>query len=75
MNTPCPISPAPVASARWPFAFVQKLLNTAVFVPVDLTDTIYASRPDRADAAEDCVDPLPRENRPECHRLMSWRLP
>ena len=77
MNTCCPISPVPtpVAPARQPFALLQKFLNTAVFAPVDLTDTIYASLPNRVDVAEDCVSPLPLENRPECHRLMSWRLP
>lgn len=60
MNTCCTTAPlsataAPVASPKTPaarglFASLERLINTAGFVSVDLTDTLFASLP-RSDGA------------------------
>ena len=78
MNTCCPISPVqtPVAPARGFIASLQKLLHTAGFVSVDLTDTIFASPANRDALAAKYVDsPVPQPERPDPARLMSLRLP
>jgi hypothetical protein len=36
-------SVAPAAPIKGPFASLQRLINTASFVSVDLTDTVFAS--------------------------------
>ncbi len=58
MNDCCPTIPltaSPAVSAKTPaarglFASLERLINTAGFVSVDLTDTIFASLP-RSDGA------------------------
>ncbi|SDR92358.1 hypothetical protein [Opitutus sp. GAS368] len=57
MNTCCPPTslsaatpPAKTPAARGLFAALERLINTAGFVSVDLTDTIFASLP-RSDGA------------------------
>lgn len=52
MNTSCPIAPlstttaalpAPTRESRGLFASLERLINTASFVSVDLTDTVFVS--------------------------------
>lgn len=49
MNTSCPTAPvsaalpAPTRPSRGLFASLEQLINTASFVSVDLTDTVFVS--------------------------------
>ena len=59
MNTSCPTIPlsaaVPVAirASRGLFASLERLINTASFVSVDLTDTVFVSLHEQRDRAPD----------------------
>ncbi len=58
MNTCCPTVPLSAAPAKSPdrrglFATLERLINTASFVSVDLTDTVFASLHEQRDRAPD----------------------
>jgi hypothetical protein len=57
MNTSCPTAPlsAPAAprASRGLFASLERLINTASFVSVDLTDTVFVSLHEQRDRAPD----------------------
>ncbi len=60
MNTSCPPAPlhAPVVSTpprplRGLYASLERLINTASFVSVDLTDTVFVSLHEQRDRAPD----------------------
>jgi hypothetical protein len=62
MNTSCPpasvsvpSAPAKLPAARGLFASLERLLNTAGFVSVDLTDTLFATLPRRDGAPYEAV--------------------
>ena len=57
MNTAGPTSarPIPATPARGFLSSLQKLINTAGMVSVDLTDTIFASMPRRDGAPHEAV--------------------
>lgn len=64
MNTCCPTAPlsaparpAPTRTSRGLFASLERIINTAGFVSVDLTDTIFASMPRRDGAPHEAVVP------------------
>jgi hypothetical protein len=78
MNASCPTNPVPVNAppARGWFASLERLINTAGFVSVDLTDTIFASLPHPEDVAcEPAVPPVPFSQRPAPSRMLSAHLP
>ena len=50
LSTAAPAAPVKAPAARGLFASLERLINTAGFVSVDLTDTIFASLP-RSDGA------------------------
>jgi len=80
MNTCTQISPSesslvPPRATRWPFTTLQRFFYATRFTSVDLTDTIFASLPDRSETqTETSVPPLPLAERPERSRLMPWRF-
>ena len=58
MNTSCPTAPlsaattalpAPTRASRGLFASLERLINTASFVSVDLTDTVFVSLHEQRD--------------------------
>jgi hypothetical protein len=54
-----PTSPAPRPLASGPFAALQRLINTASFVSVDLTDTVFVSLHEQRDReARRCINYL-----------------
>lgn len=60
MNTSCPTAPlhahavsAPPRLLRGLYASLERLINTASFVSVDLTDTVFVSLHERRDRAPD----------------------
>jgi hypothetical protein len=66
MNTSCPTAPlsttaaalpTPTRASRGLFASLERIINTAGFVSVDLTDTIFASMPRRDGAPYEAVIP------------------
>lgn len=83
MNSSCPTTPlsptalpAPAPASRGLFARLERIINTAGFVSVDLTDTIFASLPSGEGApVEPVVPTLPLPNRPDQSRMLSVRLP
>jgi hypothetical protein len=80
MNTSCPTSSTPTAPERGFLSSLQRLINTAGLVSVDLTDTIFASLPRRDGAPYEAVIPSrdetnPLPARPDHARMMSLRLP
>jgi len=83
MNTSCPSDsvpanalPVPARSGRGLFAWLEPIINTAGFVSVDLTDTIFASMPpDMGTPAEPAVPVLPLTKRPDQSRMLSVHLP
>lgn len=83
MNTSGPTNPvstkelsAPARSGRGLFSWLEPIINTAGFVSVDLTDTIFASLPpDKDSAVEPEVPTLPLTKRPDQSRMLSVQLP
>lgn len=83
MNTSCPSDPvstnalpAPVRPGRGLFSWLEHIINTAGFVSVDLTDTIFASMPPDQDTPAEAVVPvLPLTKRPDQSRMLSVHLP
>ena len=77
MNATCPPASRPTRS---PLAALQRLIGTAGFISVDLTDAIFATLPRRDGAPYEAVMP-PRDEanplpaRPDHARMMSIRLP
>jgi hypothetical protein len=57
MNTACPTSATPTSATpeRGFLSSLQKLINTAGMVSVDLTDTIFANLPRRDGAPYEAV--------------------
>jgi len=83
MNSSCPTTPlsptslpAPAPASRGLFARLERIINTAGFVSVDLTDTIFASLPsDRGAPVEPAAPPVPLARRPDQSRMLSVQLP
>lgn len=83
MNTSCPTNPvstkelpAPARTDRGLFSWLEPIINTASFISVDLTDTIFASLPpDEGAPVEPAVPTLPLAKRPAQSRMLSVRLP
>ncbi len=83
MNTSCPsdpvstnVLPAPVRRGRGLFSWLDPIINTAGFVSVDLTDTIFASMPPaKGTPVEPMVPVLPLTKRPDQSRMLSVHLP
>jgi hypothetical protein len=78
MNPCCQIATNPVTTAsfptRWSFTRLKRLVAGARFTSVDLTDTIFASAPDRTAPVEAKADPLSLADRPKEARFMPWRF-
>lgn len=57
MNTACPTcsAPTPPAPRRGFLSSLQRLINTAGMVSVDLTDTVFANLPRRDGAPYEAV--------------------
>ncbi len=83
MNSSCPTTslsptalPAPAPSRRGLFARLERIINTAGMVSVDLTDTIFASLPPaKGTPVEPEVTTLPLAKRPDQSRMLSVQLP